>query len=148
MNLQPWASAPRDGTWILPYTSHKQGGGCGYDAPQKWDAKAGMWVGDDGVHTDDLDDCAKGFFALPIEPTKSVVLKAISQDAFDALCTLSRMRVSPSRDAARLVLVDGISRQDAAQQTGITPGGVSNALKPIRAALQLAKIATKHREST
>jgi hypothetical protein len=58
------------------------------------------------------------------------------------------MRASQSKEAARLVLVEGVSRQDAALQACITPGGVSNALKPIREALKLSKIATKPRETT
>lgn len=145
MKMQPWASAPRDGTWILPYTGHKHCDGCGYDAPQKWDAKAGVWIGDDGVQTDDLDDCAKGYFALPSDPTIIFESKTISRDAFNALCKILRMRESPSREAARLVLVEGLSGVEAAFIKGITPAGVSYAVTLMRAGLALAKIASKPR---
>jgi DNA-directed RNA polymerase specialized sigma24 family protein len=60
---------------------------------------------------------------------------------FDALAELIRMRPGPSREAARLVLVDGAPLKLAASAAGITVGGTSNAVQRVRRALGLAKIA-------
>lgn len=69
--------------------------------------------------------------------------ETFSQEAFDALCSLIRVRSSPSREAARLVLVEGVSRSEAAQQTGITDAGVSNLLTRLKRAKELVKIVVK-----
>lgn len=59
---------------------------------------------------------------------------------FDALAELIRMQPGPSREAARLVLVDGTPLQLAATAAGITVGGTSNAVQRVRRALGLAQI--------
>ena len=59
---------------------------------------------------------------------------------FDAVAKLLRLR-DPSREAARLVLVDGLAGVAAAAATGVSAQGVSNALQRVRAGLVLAKIA-------
>lgn len=51
--------------------------------------------------------------------------------AFDAIATLIRSR-GPSRDGARLVLVDGLSRKDAAHRLGIAGTTISKAIRRIR----------------
>lgn len=57
---------------------------------------------------------------------------------FDALAKLLRLR-DPSREAARLVLVDGLAGVAAAAATGVSAQGVSNAVQRVRAGLALAK---------
>lgn len=59
-------------------------------------------------------------------------------EQFAAVATLLRMR-GPSREAARMVLVDGIAGVAAAEQTGLSAQGVSNAVQRVRAGLELAK---------
>lgn len=61
---------------------------------------------------------------------------------FDALAQLIRMQPGPSREAARLVLVDGAPLQLAAPAAGITIAGASNAVQRVRRALDLAWIAS------
>ncbi len=60
---------------------------------------------------------------------------------FDALAALISLRQSASREAARLVLVDGLSVIDAAAQAGITPQGANQAVLRCRRALELARAA-------
>jgi DNA-directed RNA polymerase specialized sigma24 family protein len=52
---------------------------------------------------------------------------------FDVLVKLLRSR-SPARDAARLVLVEGVTPTDAAVACGMSRSAVSNALSRFRAA--------------
>lgn len=59
---------------------------------------------------------------------------------FLALADLLRLRESPSRAAARLVLVDGLAPAAAARAAGTTPQAVSNALASCRRGIALAKI--------
>lgn len=66
--------------------------------------------------------------------------ETLKPEAFDALCSLIRVQSGPSREAARLVLVEGVVRTQAAQQTGITVAGVSNLLTRLKRAKELAKI--------
>lgn len=61
---------------------------------------------------------------------------------FDALAALIRMQPGPSREAARMVLIDGTPLQLAASAAGITVGGTSNAVQRVRRALGLAQIAS------
>ena len=58
-----------------------------------------------------------------------------------AIAQLIRMREGPSLDAARLVLVDGLTGAEAARRLGLTPTGVSSAVGRVRAAHQLALVA-------
>ncbi len=66
----------------------------------------------------------------------------LTDAAFEALCTLIRVREGKTKKAARLVLVDGLSGVAAASQTGLLPTSVNNTVVRIRGALWLAKIAT------
>ncbi len=43
----------------------------------------------------------------------------LTSDQFDALAQLLRLRESPSREVARLMLVDGLDAAEAAQRGGI-----------------------------
>lgn len=61
---------------------------------------------------------------------------------FAALATLISLRQSASRDAARLVLVDGLSVLDAAERCGISVQGANQAVLRCRRALELAQAAT------
>jgi DNA-directed RNA polymerase specialized sigma24 family protein len=62
-------------------------------------------------------------------------------DQFDALAALIHMRQSASRNAARLVLVDGLSVLDAARQCGISVQGANQAVLRCRRALEMARVA-------
>lgn len=65
----------------------------------------------------------------------------MTSEQFQALAELLRLRGSASQEAARLVLVDGLSPSEAARQAGTTPQAVSNVLASCRRGLDLAKIA-------
>ena len=62
----------------------------------------------------------------------------MTADQFDALAELLRLRQSASREAARLVLVDGLRTGEAADHTGITSQGVSNAVASCQRGIELA----------
>ena len=62
-------------------------------------------------------------------------------DQFDALAELISLRSGKSRDAARLVLVDGLSSAEAARQLGLTTQGANQAVQRCRRALDLARAA-------
>ncbi|MDR1853472.1 MAG: TrfB-related DNA-binding protein [Azoarcus sp.] len=67
-------------------------------------------------------------------------LPRLTADQFDALAELLRLRESSSREAARLVLVEGMSRADAQRATGMTGlQGVSNVLTRCRRGIELAR---------
>jgi len=66
----------------------------------------------------------------------------ITPDQFDALADLLRLRQGPSRDAARLVLVDGLPPSAAADRVGIGRAGVSDVLRRCRRGFALAERAT------
>lgn len=61
--------------------------------------------------------------------------------AFQALSQLLRLRQGPQREAARLVLVDGVRQADAARMAGCSASALSNTLRACRAGLELARIA-------
>ena len=63
---------------------------------------------------------------------------------FDALSQLISLRQSASRDAARLVLVDGLSVIEAAAQVGISQQGANQAVIRCRRALELARVAVNY----
>lgn len=67
--------------------------------------------------------------------------QGLTADQYEAIATLLRMR-DPSREAARLVLVDGMRPADAARTTGLTPQAVGNAVSRVRRGLDLAVAAT------
>jgi predicted DNA-binding protein (UPF0251 family) len=62
----------------------------------------------------------------------------MTPDQFDALAELLRLRGGASQEAARLVLVDGLSPADAARQIEASPQAVSNVLASCRRGLALA----------
>lgn len=63
----------------------------------------------------------------------------MTPDQFDALAELLRLRGGASQEAARLVLVNGLSPTEAARKAGITPQAMSNALASCRRGLDLAR---------
>lgn len=60
---------------------------------------------------------------------------------FDALAQLLRFRGTPSQEAARMVLVDGVRQADAARETGVTPAAVNNAVTSCRRGMELVRLA-------
>ena len=62
----------------------------------------------------------------------------MNAEQFTALSTLLRLRPGPAREAARLVLIEGMRAIDAARITGVRPAGVSNALTRVRRGEALA----------
>ena len=61
---------------------------------------------------------------------------------FDALARLAGLdEASRSREAARLVLVEGLTQAEAARQTGITRVVSGRAVKRCLEALELARVA-------
>ena len=67
----------------------------------------------------------------------------MTEEQFMALAELLRMRGGASQEAARLVLVKGLSTTEAARQVGTSPQGVSNVLASCRRGLELARRATQ-----
>ena len=64
----------------------------------------------------------------------------MTPDQFDALCELISMRrTSPSREAARLVMVEGVQGVEAARRTGVSKAGVYIATARARKGLKLAR---------
>lgn len=63
----------------------------------------------------------------------------MTADQFAALAHLARLQQSPSREAARLVLVDGLTVKDAAAHVGISVPGANQAVLRCRRALELAR---------
>lgn len=66
----------------------------------------------------------------------------MTPDQFDALARLMRLRASPSRWALRLVLVDGMSQSEAADQAGIPRSNVTRQVTSARRTLELARVLT------
>lgn len=60
-------------------------------------------------------------------------------DQFHAIAVLIRMRGGPSEEAARLVLVDGMRPCDAARKVGLSPQGVSDAVRRVKNAAKLVE---------
>lgn len=58
---------------------------------------------------------------------------------FDALAQLMRLRTSPSREALRMVLVDGITQSAAAHDAGIPASNVSRQVASARKVIALAE---------
>ena len=61
--------------------------------------------------------------------------------SFEALAQLLRLRQGPQREAARLVLVDGVRQADAARAAGCSPSALSNTLRACKSGLDLARTA-------
>lgn len=60
---------------------------------------------------------------------------------FEALTAIRATRSQAAEDAARLVLVDGMSQADAARQCSITPQSVNNAVTVLLDRLEKCRIA-------
>lgn len=58
---------------------------------------------------------------------------------FDALAKLMRLRNSPSREALRMVLVDGISQSAAAFHVGIPRPNVTRQVSSAQRTIELAR---------
>lgn len=58
---------------------------------------------------------------------------------FEALAQLMRLRSSPSREALRLVLVDGLTQSEAADRAGIPRTNVTRQVTSARRVLELAR---------
>lgn len=69
----------------------------------------------------------------------------MTNDQFDALATLLRMKEGRRKEGARLVMVEGCRPADAARAVDVTPQTVSNALASCRAGMELVRIAAGHR---
>lgn len=67
----------------------------------------------------------------------------MTSDQFNAIAQLLRMQDSPSRQAARMVLIDGASVGEAAKASNITSQAVSRALRSIRTGIDLARAAVE-----
>lgn len=67
----------------------------------------------------------------------------VTPEQFAALAELLRLRAGLAQDAARMVLVDGVSQADAARATGLTQQAVHNAVKRALAGLALTKRAAR-----
>lgn len=66
----------------------------------------------------------------------------MTPEQFAALCQLLRIRDGLSREAASLVLVDGLTQAAAARQTGLGPAGVGNVIARFKNGLALSKTAS------
>ncbi|WP_058615495.1 hypothetical protein [Tepidimonas taiwanensis] len=70
----------------------------------------------------------------------------MTPDQFEALCGLLRLRRAGStREALRMILVDGARVTDAARATEMSQPAVSNALARARRVLRMAEQATQGR---
>lgn len=58
---------------------------------------------------------------------------------FEALSQLMRLRASPSREALRMVLCDGLTQSAAAAQAGIPRPNVTRQVTSARRIIQLAE---------
>lgn len=65
----------------------------------------------------------------------------ITIEQLDAAAKLIRMADGKSRAAARLVLVEGMSGNDAAAHLGVTASTVSGAVQRVLRAIELARVA-------
>ena len=63
----------------------------------------------------------------------------MTNESFEALATLLRLKQGPQREAARLVLVDGQVQADAARTAGVSPSALGNTLRACRAGIERAK---------
>lgn len=71
----------------------------------------------------------------------------MTDDQFNALARLLRLRQGPAREAARLVLVEGLRTADAAQRAGCSRTAAANAVRRCRVGLELARQATAAQQS-
>jgi len=61
----------------------------------------------------------------------------MTADQFEALAELLRLRGGDSQEAARLVLVDGLSTTEAAKRCDLSPQAVSKVLASCRRGMEL-----------
>jgi len=64
---------------------------------------------------------------------------ALTDDQFQALAELLRLRGGASQEAARLVFVEGLSTTEAGKRVGCSPQAVSNVLASCRRGIELAQ---------
>lgn len=64
----------------------------------------------------------------------------MTDEQFNALAQLMRLRASASRDALRLVLVDGLSVPAAAQQAGVPHQAVYKLQASAQRAIEAARV--------
>jgi predicted DNA-binding protein (UPF0251 family) len=64
----------------------------------------------------------------------------MTPEQFAALAQLMRLRQSPSRDALRLVLIDGMTHTAAAEQAGIPRQNVSRQVASAKRIINAARI--------
>lgn len=64
----------------------------------------------------------------------------MTNDQFDALAQLMRLRTGTQQDAARLVLVGGMRQVDAARQLGISTAALGATMRACRRGVALAEI--------
>ena len=64
----------------------------------------------------------------------------MTNDSFEALASLLRLRQGPQRDAAKLVLVQGKLQADAAREMGIERQALNNTLRACQVGIERAKI--------
>ena len=64
----------------------------------------------------------------------------MTNDQFDALAQLMRLRTGAQQDAARLVLVDGMRQVDAARQLGISTAALGATMRACRRGVALAGV--------
>jgi DNA-directed RNA polymerase specialized sigma24 family protein len=68
------------------------------------------------------------------------IVQKVTAEQFEALCALLRLRRAGStREALRMILVDGARVTDAARATGMSQPAVSNALARARRVADLAR---------
>lgn len=66
----------------------------------------------------------------------------MTPEQFDALAQMMRLRASPSREALRMVLCDGITQSAAAEQAGIPRPNVTRQVSSARRMIALARVLT------
>ena len=66
--------------------------------------------------------------------------RMMTNDQFDALAQLMRLRTGSQQGAARLVLVDGMRQVDAARQLGISTAALGATMRSCRRGVALAEI--------
>jgi len=71
---------------------------------------------------------------------------AMTQIQFNALVKLLRLRSSPTLDAVRLHLIDGLGQTDAARQAGADVRLVFKAVARAKAGVKLAQIVVDFQE--
>lgn len=65
-------------------------------------------------------------------------MQSVTLEMFDALCDLTRAQQSPSREAARLVLVEGRTVGEAARTAGLSYNAAYQAVERYRGNFKLA----------